>query len=141
MAQFQKNLGYYSCTVSSFEQYTLARFLETGHFEKHINRMRKFYKARRNRILEILAKCPVADRLTILEENAGLHFLVQVKDAVSDEALVQRLLDNGIRVRSLGSYYQEEVPAWAAGCLVVNYSGLSDAQVSALEEKLRIIGV
>ena len=139
MEQFQKNLGYYSCTVSSFEQYTLARFLETGHFEKHINRMRKFYKSRRNRILEILARCPLADRLTILEENAGLHFLVRVKDAASDEKLVQRLLDKGIRVRSLGSYYQDEVPAWAVGCLVVNYSGLSDEQINALEEKIQAL--
>ena len=136
MEQFRQNLGYYSCTVSSFEQYTLARFLETGHFEKHINRMRKFYKARRNQLLEFLSRCPVADRLTILEENAGLHFLVRVKDAPADEILVRRLQDSGIRVRSLGSYYQEKVPAWAEGCLVVNYSSLSEEQVRALEEKL-----
>ena len=48
MAVFRKNLGFYSCTVSSFEQYTLARFLDRGYFEKHINRMRKYYKNRRN---------------------------------------------------------------------------------------------
>ena len=49
MDRFRRELGFYGCTVASFEQYTLARFLDRGYFEKHINRMRKFYRARRNR--------------------------------------------------------------------------------------------
>ena len=49
MARFREELGFYSCTVSSFEQHTLARFLSRGHFEKHINRMRKFYRNRRKK--------------------------------------------------------------------------------------------
>ena len=50
MARFRKNLGFYSCTVPSFEQHTLERFLSRGYFEKHLNRMRKFYKSIRNRV-------------------------------------------------------------------------------------------
>lgn len=37
---FYKNLGFYACTVSNLEQYTLAKFISEGYFEKHINRMR-----------------------------------------------------------------------------------------------------
>ena len=65
MQRFREKLGFYSCTVSSFEQMTLARFLSRGHFEKHINRMRRFYRARRNKILEILSNCDFAHLLTI----------------------------------------------------------------------------
>ena len=136
MEQFREKLGYYSCTVSSFEQYTLARFLEEGHFEKHINRMRKFYKARRNRVVEAITHCPLSGGLTILEENAGLHFLIQVQQPLSAEVLVQRFLAAGIRVRSLGSYYWAQVPDWARQCLVVNYSGLTDEQTGLLEQRL-----
>ena len=136
MEQFREKLGYYSCTVSSFEQYTLARFLETGHFEKHINRMRKFYKTRRDRVVKAITECPFAGELTILEENAGLHFLVQVRPPLSAQSAVERLLQAGIRVRSLGSYYHGPVPMWAQQCLVVNYSGLTDAQADALAGKL-----
>ena len=39
---FYKKLSFYSCTVSNFEQYTLARFMESGSFEKHINRLRNY---------------------------------------------------------------------------------------------------
>ena len=41
MEEFRHRLGFYACTVPSFEQYTLARFLSRGYFEKHINRMKK----------------------------------------------------------------------------------------------------
>ena len=139
MAQFQQKLGFYSCTVPGFEQYTLARFLDGGHFEKHINRMRKFYKSRRNRVLAAVTSCPVADRLTVLEENAGLHFLVRVDTEESDSALAERVCRAGIRVRSLSSYYRGAAPEWALRCLVVNYSGLSEEELDRLEEILRKI--
>jgi GntR family transcriptional regulator/MocR family aminotransferase len=137
MALFQRKLGFYSCTVPSFEQYTLARFLTSGHFEKHINRMRKFYKTRRNRVLSAIEACPFGKALTITEENAGLHFLVRVDTVLSDEALVQRCADAGIRVQSLSSYYAETVPPYARRCLVINYSGLSEEQLSRLEKTLQ----
>ena len=136
MAQFQKELGFYSCTVPSFEQYTLARFLQQGYFEKHINRMRKFYKTRRNRVLSAIAASPLHPRLTILEENAGLHFLVKVDTGLSDEALVHRCRQAGIRIRSLASYYHGNVPPEQHRCLVVNYSGLSDESLAKLERIL-----
>ena len=136
MGQFRESLGFYSCTVPSFEQHTLARFLLEGHFEKHINRMRKFYRSRRNRVLSVLNTCPFSDRLTVLEENAGLHFLVRVDTALTDEALTDYCKGLGILVRSLGSYYHGNVPDSATRCLVVNYSGLSDEQLSQLEEKI-----
>jgi len=137
MDQFREKLGFYSCTVPSFEQYTLARFLSRGHFEKHINRMRKFYKARRNRMLEIIDQSPLAGRLTIREENAGLHFLLYVETGLSDQALTEHCRRAGLRVNTLSSYYHGPMPESAKRCLIVNYSGLTDDQMTRLEEKLK----
>ena len=136
MEQFQQKLGFYSCTVPGFEQYTLARFLDEGHFEKHINRMRRFYKSRRNRVLAAITTCPAAAKLTVQEENAGLHFLVKVDTEESDAALVERCRRADIQVRSLGSYYRGQVPERAERCLVVNYSGISEEQLVLLEDRL-----
>ena len=131
MEKFRRELGFYSCTVPSFEQYTLARFLSEGYFEKHINRMRKFYRNRRNRVISLLEGCPFRDRITIQEQDAGLHFLVQVDTGLSDRELVDLCARCGIRVRSLGEYYQGDVPQWARHQLVVNYSGLTEENLSA----------
>ena len=136
MAKFREKLGFYSCTVPSFEQYTLARFLSGGWFEKHINRMRKFYRTRRNRIIEILRQSPFAGRITILEQDAGLHFLLRVDTPLSGRELTALCAGAGIRIRCLEDYYEGTVPGWAKKCLVVNYSGLDEQTLTAALEQL-----
>ena len=139
MVRFQEKLGFYSCTVASFEQYTLARFLSRGYFEKHINRMRKFYNSRRKFLIGLLQGRSFSHKLTILEEDAGLHFLVKVDTALSDTALTALLARAGIRVRSLSSYYHDG--SADRHILVVNYSALKEKSaqqaLDALESLLR----
>ena len=139
MARFREKLGFYGCTVPSFEQYTLARFLSRGYFEKHINRMRKFYRSRRNRIIELLRTCPFSDRISILEQDAGLHFLLKVDTALSDTELIEKLRRAGIRIHALSHYYHGANKN--THMLVVNYAQLNEevlAQTLAeLAEKIQ----
>lgn len=39
--KFEHKLGFYSCTVPVFEQYVLAELMNSGDFERHINRVRR----------------------------------------------------------------------------------------------------
>lgn len=39
--EFDTRLGFYSCTVPTFEQYVIARLLQNGDFERHINKVRR----------------------------------------------------------------------------------------------------
>jgi GntR family transcriptional regulator/MocR family aminotransferase len=136
MDRFRHQLGFYSCTVPSFEQYTLARFLSGGWFEKHINRMRKFYRNRRNRVIEMLGASSFSRRITILEQDAGLHFLLRVDTDRTDRELVALCARSGIRIRCLGDYFEGSVPPWAQRCLVVNYSGLEEDKLPPALERL-----
>ena len=136
MADFREKLGFYSCTVPSFEQYTLARFLSGGWFEKHINRMRKFYRTRRNRVIELLTQSSFADQITILEQDAGLHFLLRIRTEWTDRELVELCARAGIRVRCLSDYYEGTVPQWARSCLVINYSGLDEEALPPVLKRL-----
>ena len=139
MQQFREKLGFYSCTVPSFEQYTLERFLSEGYFEKHINRMRKAYKNRRNRLVEMLKNSPIAERITIEEQNAGLHFLLRVHTDLTDEELTARWAAAGIRIRALSDYYHGQTPEQDHRCLVVDYSGLTEEILTELEKRLKLL--
>ena len=134
MNSYRKQLGFYSCTVPSFEQYTLERFISRGFFEKHINRMRKLYKSIRNRVVTAVSQCSAAEHLTILEEHAGLHFLLQVDLPMTDAQLTETCRQLGLRVAPLSSYYR--FPEENSHCLVINYSGLTEETLSQLEEIL-----
>lgn len=47
LSDFERKLGFYSCTVPVFEQYVLTELLNSGDFERHVNRVRR---ERRKRI-------------------------------------------------------------------------------------------
>jgi len=49
---------------------------------------------------------------------------------------VERCAAAGIRIRTLSDYCHEKKTA-ATHCLVVNYSGLTDEQVTHLENRLK----
>lgn len=48
LPEFEKTLGFYSCTVPVFEQYVLAELLDSGDFERHINRIRRKRRKRKS---------------------------------------------------------------------------------------------
>lgn len=41
VSEFNKKLGFYSCTVPTYVQYVLAELISNGDFERHINRVRR----------------------------------------------------------------------------------------------------
>ena len=131
MEKFQTMLGFYSCTVPSFEQYTLSRFLSRGFFEKHINRMRKFYKNRRNELISRLKDWKYAHCLEIYEQDAGLHFILHLDTDLTDRQLGRKMAEAGVPIPCLTDFYQE--PGHGdLHCLVVSYAGMQEKMMDGL---------
>ena len=122
--EYYDRLSFYSCTVSTFEQYTLSRFLSGGYFEKHINRMRLSYARLRKQILQEIAESSLSPRITVLENDSGLHFLLQLQTDKDDDTLVSALQGRGISLLPLSLYYRRPADA-PAHTFILNYSSLS----------------
>lgn len=132
---FNRKLSFYSCTVSNFEQYTLARFIEAGHFEKHINRMRIFYKKQRNFLIDAINSSGLSKLVKIHESDAGLHFLLEVKTRLSDEELIKKARKNGLKIVCLSQYYHNAENA-VFHTLIVNYSGIAPDSINDTIDRL-----
>ncbi len=132
---FYQELSFYSCTVSNFEQYTLAEFITRGYFEKHINRTRLFYARRRRQIVEIVRKSNLKDICDILENDAGLHFLIKLNTNVPDETITERLQKEGIRLNALSEYYFTEKHS-SKGVFIIDYSNLDPEKMTIACEKI-----
>lgn len=127
-----ERLGFCSCPVPAFEQYTLARFIESGHFERHISRMRKHYRRVRELTLALAERH--CGKGSISEENSGLHFLL---DIPAGSPLTDILKSCGVRVTPLSEYYDESTapPDNAAGRFVVNYSAADEKKLADMSQK------
>ena len=146
MERCRQKLPFYSCTVSTFEQYTLAAFLSEGYFEKHINRMRNASRKRRDCLLDALIGSELADRITISEENAGLHFLMNIDLDIPAAQFAQRLTREGIRMVSLSSFIDDQMPVpehfarlgdgKAEHTFVMNYSSVPQERIEEAVKKI-----
>lgn len=105
LTRFYETLSFYSCTVSNFEQYTLARFIEEGKFEAHVNRLRSHYRRKRDLLLEALRQSRLGDMATISGERAGLHFLMTIHTDVPEKTVMERARSRGIKLVALSDYY------------------------------------
>lgn len=135
MQLFKERLNFYACTVSNFEQYTLAAFINKGYFEKHINRTRILYRRQRDMFIDAINKSPLSSIITIHEENAGLHFLLHANTTLSDEKLIERAMQRGLKISCLSGYYADKSLA-IDHTLVINYSALSDDKINESIDKL-----
>ena len=124
LERYQRTLGFYSCTVPAMEQYTLARFLSEGYFETHVNRMRGFYRGRRDQVLDALSRSPLAGRYQVRGEDAGLHFLLRLETERDDRSLARAAEERQIRLSFLSDYGGGE-----SHVLVVSYPGIELARL------------
>jgi GntR family transcriptional regulator/MocR family aminotransferase len=135
MEEYQRKLGFSSCTVPVFEQLTLAKFLHEGYFERHLNRMKTYYRKKRKEVFDCIDASSLAPFIQIQEENAGLHFLVRLHTKRSDEEIRAKAASIGLRLSFLSEYYSAP-PAEALHTLIINYSGIDMDQLPAVLEEL-----
>ncbi len=104
MDRYLSTMSFYACTVSSVEQHALARFIDEGHLERHINRMRTFYRNQRTSVLHALEASPLAGISTVEERNAGTHFLLRVNTALGEREVRERGGKAGLNISMLSDY-------------------------------------
>lgn len=125
MACYEQSMNYYSNTVSSFEQFALAEFMEKGYFERHISRMRKYYREYRERIRLILKESVLPISKTGGDE-AGTRILVELVTTLSDAQIKQEAAKVGIKLECLSEFCQERKELFAH-TLILNYADMDEA--------------
>lgn len=132
--RFYEKLSFYSCTVSNFEQYTLANFILEGKFEAHINRLRNYYRKKRDGLVEAFRNSRLADMVEISGEEAGLHFLLTLRTRVPETAVMERARARGIKLVPLSKYYYGG--SGAENVYVMNYSSVDVEKAGEIAERI-----
>jgi GntR family transcriptional regulator/MocR family aminotransferase len=86
------------------EQRTLAYFIETGMFERHIRKMQKLYLKKRNHLVHCL-KHSFGDRMTVSGAETGLHFAVAFNGVCFNESLMKRIEGQGVEIAAARKHY------------------------------------
>lgn len=88
--------------TSALEQLILARFMEEGYFERHIRRMKKIYRKRREALVHSLQQ--ELPQALILGQAAGMHLVVEIPGIQFTQSLLQRIHSEGVQVYPVEHY-------------------------------------
>ena len=109
IADFVNKLGFFHNTVSSYDQKVLSLFIFEGHFERHINKMRKKYKAIHDELLFKISPLIKKYYLNIIEADSGLHFLIEHHFSVTDKKLEEKIKSMKLKLHTLSHYYHSDI--------------------------------
>lgn len=138
--KYERELSFYSSTVPAIEQYVLAKFMSDGSFDRHINRMRKIYRGRRDALTESLR---LIKGISVLGEEAGVHLLVKLPEKLHESAVVETAASLGIALSGIENYRRSGARPHAplfSNALVMSFAGIDEqdirASISLLADKL-----
>ena len=141
LEKYVRTANFYSNTSSNLEQEALARFIHDGYFEKHLNRMRKYYLQQGTILKSALLDTPSIPIVEISGINTGTHLLVKVNTTLTDKEIKKRAAVLKINLCCLSEFCTEKKHQYAH-TLVLNYSSMTEEQiqkVAALMGKIFII--
>lgn len=92
-----------AATAPVTTQAMVASFMAEGHFTRHIQRMRRLYAERRAATIAAL-KAELGTRAQIADQPGGMHLILRLPGARTDQPLVQKLRAQGLSVQALSHW-------------------------------------
>jgi GntR family transcriptional regulator / MocR family aminotransferase len=122
-------------SASSLEQLTLAEFIASGAYDRHVRSMRQRYKTRRDQLVAALAQR--APRVRVSGMSAGLQAVIELPHGTED-SVVRAAAQHGLAISGMREFrYEGHDAGWRLpdqDALVVGYAAPSDsAWPSALD--------
>ncbi|GIO24516.1 PLP-dependent aminotransferase family protein [Oceanobacillus sp. J11TS1] len=133
LAQYRERLTFHHSTVSRIDQHVLARFIQEGHFEKHLNRMRKIYRKKFEFVYQLFEAYKPS--IQLLGEQSGLHVVCEVRNGGTEEEILQRAKQQRIKLYPI-SYYASKNAVVTHPQFVIGFAGIEEKK---LEEAVQYI--
>jgi GntR family transcriptional regulator/MocR family aminotransferase len=110
----------------------VARFIEAGELERHLARVRRLYRSRRDALVAALA-AELGDILTIGPAEAGIHLLAGLPAGVDDVTLALSAQRVGIEFSPLSPHFYSTPPRPG---MLLGFGALNEDQLAAGVQRL-----
>lgn len=117
--------------VALLPQAVLADFIDEGHFNRHLRKMRRYYQQRKQLAVTLLRQhLPHA---SLLAQDAGLHLTVLLPELTDDVTLCRQLNSQGYKVQPFSRYCFVNEPE--RGLII----GIADADENMLLQLINLL--
>jgi GntR family transcriptional regulator / MocR family aminotransferase len=117
----------YFSPVPLLEQRTMSKFMEQGHWERHIRRMRMIYKKKHDQLLRSI-ETSFGRKVVVTGHGAGLHVVLQLPDTLlSETEILEQALQKGIRLFPFSEFYAAASPETTT--LLLGFGGMNSREI------------
>jgi GntR family transcriptional regulator/MocR family aminotransferase len=135
VSRYQEKLNFYICPVPTLEQKTLQLFIDGGHFERHLNRVRNLYRQKREKFVAAIRDAlPGA---SIQGASAGLHFTLRVNNGMSEKELIETARAQQVKVYGLSRYYSVAPNEKEGSILLLGFATLKIGEIPDAVSRLK----
>lgn len=117
----------------SADQHVLAAFIEEGHLDRHIRRVRLVYADRREHLIATVERWIPSEFAWLQPGDQGMHLLLWLAAGFDDERVASLAIEAGVSVRPVSPMYSA---ANARPGLVLGLGGYADEQIEAAVKTL-----
>jgi GntR family transcriptional regulator/MocR family aminotransferase len=90
--------------TATLEQETLAEFIGTGLYERHLRRVRRRNAGNRGVLMESINK-HLGERVEVTGDGAGAHVVLWPRKHISESAVVEKAAARGVGVYAISGYF------------------------------------
>ena len=125
LERYVAEMHFFTNSTSSLEQYALARFIQNGCFERHLNRIKKIYRQEGEQLIRAVHACPDIPVRELTGGESGTHILLRLDTSLSDRQIRERAARQGVNVGCLSDFCSGSSQKYEH-TLILNYSDLDE---------------
>jgi GntR family transcriptional regulator/MocR family aminotransferase len=119
--------------TATLEQETLAEFIATGMYERHLRRVRRRNTANREALLSAIGKY-LGGRVEVSGEGAGTHVVLWPRGHLAEDAVIEKAAAAGVGIYGISGYF---LTLHARTGFMLGYSGMKENEI---REGIRRLG-
>lgn len=125
--KYKENISICEQPTSRLDQKTIQLFMSNGYWERHIQKMRKVYSKKYNTLIKSIEDY-LNDTVRLIAGNAGLHILIEIRNGMSEDMIIQNTEMAGVKIYPASKYWitpnNLEYPIFLIG-----FGGLSENEI------------
>lgn len=128
------NIRYSDYFTNTIDQLTMAKMIDDFILEKHVNKMKKTYKKRRDTLIQCLEK-EFPNSVVIHGSETGLHLVAEFKNRIFTEDNIQQYDKKGLRIYPV--WQHSDKMYFPKNMLIIGYSHLDEKAIEYAVKMLR----
>jgi GntR family transcriptional regulator / MocR family aminotransferase len=92
---------------ATLEQQTLAEFITSGAYERHLRRLRRRNSSRRDALLDAIGK-HLRGRVEVTGDGSGAHIVLWPKKRIREDVMVAEAASRGVGISGISRYFLKQ---------------------------------